>query len=294
VALALALALAAGLGRTLSAPLAELAERAEALDLDRLDRIFATGRTDEIGAVEASMSRMTRRLRLSVDALRAAERRAATGDLARQINHDVKNGLVPIRNVLRHLSEVAERDPAGLAAIYAERRGTLESSIDYLDQLARNYARLAPALTRTACDVNSLARDVAAAAARPGLDVTTRLDPSGPAIRADPIAVRRVLENLLTNAADAAAGGGGRVELRTERASGDARGAIRITVSDNGRGMTGEELDRAFGDFYTTKPDGTGLGLSVVRRLVADLDGSLRAETAPGEGSRFILEIPAA
>jgi signal transduction histidine kinase len=237
---------------------------------------------------------MTRRLRHSVDALRAAERRAATGDLARQINHDVKNGLVPIRNVLRHLTEVAERDPAGLATIYAERRGTLESSIEYLDQLARNYARLAPAVSRSACDVNALARDVATAAARPGLEVTTRLDPAAPAIRADPIAVRRVLENLVTNAADAVADGGGRVELSTERAGGGDRSMVRITVSDTGRGMTREELDRAFGDFYTTKPDGTGLGLSVVRRLVADLDGSLRAETAPGEGSRFILEIPAA
>jgi signal transduction histidine kinase len=69
---------------------------------------------------------------------------------------------------------------------------------------------------------------------------------------------------------------------------------VRLAVSDTGRGMTRQELDRAFSDFFTTKVSGTGLGLSVVRRLVTDLGGSLRAETAPGEGSTFTVELPVA
>ena len=90
---------------------------------------------------------MTARLRTSAARLRDAERRAAMGDLARQVNHDIKNGLVPIRNVLRHLDEVARHEPEPLAAMFAERRGTLESSVSYLETLARNYARLSPAAT---------------------------------------------------------------------------------------------------------------------------------------------------
>jgi two-component system sensor histidine kinase HydH len=57
--------------------------------------------------------------------------------------------------------------------------------------------------------------------------------------------------------------------------------------------MTRAELDHAFDDFFTTKAGGTGLGLSVVRRLVADLSGTLRVQTEPGTGSRFIVELPA-
>jgi signal transduction histidine kinase len=57
--------------------------------------------------------------------------------------------------------------------------------------------------------------------------------------------------------------------------------------------MTQDELDRAFTDYHTTKPGGTGLGLSVVRRLVADLDGSLAVRTAPGEGTTVTIELPA-
>jgi signal transduction histidine kinase len=70
-------------------------------------------------------------------------------------------------------------------------------------------------------------------------------------------------------------------------------GGIRIAVADSGRGMSREELERAFDDFHTTKPTGTGLGLSVVRRLVADLGGSLQVTTEPGAGSRFTVELPA-
>ena len=71
-----------------------------------------------------------------------------------------------------------------------------------------------------------------------------------------------------------------------------ANGAVRIVVGDTGRGMSEEQLARAFDDFFTTKPDGTGLGLSVVRRLTTDLDGSVRVESAPGQGTVFTIELP--
>ena len=64
------------------------------------------------------------------------------------------------------------------------------------------------------------------------------------------------------------------------------------TVADTGKGMTKDQLEKAFGGFYTTKPGGTGLGLSIVRRLVLDAGGSLRVETKPGAGSKFIVELP--
>ena len=69
---------------------------------------------------------------------------------------------------------------------------------------------------------------------------------------------------------------------------------VRIDVADDGPGLAPDELARVFEDFYTTKPEGTGLGLSVARRLANDLGGSLKAESLPGEGSRFSLELPAA
>lgn len=294
LALALAVAVGVVLAAGVSRPLAQLAEKTRTVDLDRLDQTFSTGRTDELGALEDLLDAMSRRLRASTSRLREAERRAATGDLARQVNHDVKNGLVPIRNVLRHLSATADQKPEELALVFGERRGTLDASIAYLEELARNYARLAPAPEAASCDGAALVREVARAIVRPDLDVQLHAEPGLPAVGGDRVTVRRILENLAANAVDALGGRPGRVSLTVEPAGTASAPAVRFVVADTGPGLSREELDRVFEDFYTTKPGGTGLGLSVVRRLVGDLGGALKVETAPGQGSRFIVELPAA
>ena len=291
IALLLGMVLAAWLAAQIGRPLTALAEKTAALDLDRLDQEFDTDRTDEIGALSRLLDAMSARLRGSAARLREAERRATVGDVARQVNHDIKNGLAPIRHVLRHLSEVARDEPARLPAVFAERRGTLESSVEYLETLARNYARLTPAMDQAPCDVNAIVREVLAGAATRGAEVRLELAASLPAVRADTVVLRRILENLVGNAVDSLDGKAGTVTVSTtEPAPGSA---VRVTVADTGRGMTREELDHAFDDFFTTKAGGTGLGLSVVRRLVADLSGTLRVQTEPGAGSRFIVELPA-
>jgi signal transduction histidine kinase len=293
IAAPLALLAAGWLAGRISRPLTALAEQTAAIDLERLDQPFISDRDDEIGALAGVLAAMTERLRLGTVRLREVERRAATGDLARQVNHDVKNGLVPIRNVLRHLSQVARDAPASLPAVFEERRGTLEASLDYLDTLARNYARLSPALEPTLCDVNGVIAEVVRATGPGGATVRAETAPSLPRVPADPLALRRVLENLVSNALDSLAGrNDGVVTLGSEIVGAPEGAAVRLVVADNGPGMTRAELDRAFDDFHTTKPGGTGLGLSIVRRLVLDLGGALRIETAPGSGTRVILELP--
>ena len=284
-----AVAAAAWLASRISRPLTRLAEQTAAIDLERLDHDFATDRDDEIGSLSRLLGAMTARLRSGAVRLREAERRVAMGDLARQVNHDVKNGLVPIRNVLRHLDEVAGERPQSLAELYRERRGTLESSVTYLDTLARNYARISPAPSREPCDVNALVEELVRGNDGGGR-LRTALAPGLPEVAADRLMLRRVLENLIGNALESLDGQGGTVTVATEPAAGPT---VRITVADTGRGMSRDELEHAFDDFFTTKPGGTGLGLSIARRLVLDLGGALRIETAPGTGTRAVVELPA-
>ncbi|MBA3316628.1 MAG: HAMP domain-containing protein [Gemmatimonadales bacterium] len=289
----LALGLAAWISRLVSRPITELAAKTATVDLDRLDVDFATARDDEIGALSRLLGAMTARLRTGAARLREAERRVAMGDLARQVNHDIKNGLVPIRNVLLHLEQVARDRPETLAEVFDQRRGTLESSVAYLDTLARNYARLSPAAAPEACDVNAMVAEVVRASGAAA--VRTRLAGELPPAAADRVMLRRVLENLVGNAADSISSiKGGEVVVSTESITPHGAGpAVRVTIADTGPGMTRAELDRAFDDFYTTKADGTGLGLSIVRRLILDLGGALRIDTEPGAGTRATIEIPA-
>ncbi|HYL20717.1 MAG TPA: HAMP domain-containing sensor histidine kinase [Gemmatimonadales bacterium] len=293
---AIALLLAAWLSTRISRPLTALAAKTAAVDMDRLDVAFDSDRADEIGTLTRILGAMTERLRAGAARLREAERRLAVGDLARQVNHDIKNGLIPIRNVFRHLAQAVSEGPDRLAAAFRERQPTVESSISYLEGLAGNYARLSPQPGGEPCDVNVVVRETVARLGHTGqaelrVDLADALAPA----RADPLVVRRILENLIGNALDSLGSGAGRVTVSTEPIDGGANGSgVRITVADTGKGMTKDELNRAFGDFYTTKPGGTGLGLSIVRRLVLDASGALRVETQPGTGSRFFVDLPGA
>jgi len=285
-----ALLLASWLSTRISRPLTALAAKTADVDMDRLDVAFDSDRPDEIGALSRLLGAMTERLRAGAARLREAERRLAMGDLARQVNHDIKNGLIPIRNVFRHLGQAAGETPDRLAAAFRDRQATVDSSISYLENLASNYARLYPQPARESCDVNAVVRETVKRVGETGqanlrMELAEGLRP----VRTDPLVLRRILENLIGNAIDSLAARAGSVTVST-----GANGAagVRITVADTGQGMTQEELNRAFDDFYTTKPGGTGLGLSIVRRLVLDANGTLRVETEPGAGSKFIVELP--
>jgi len=218
------------------------------------------------------------------------------GDLARQVNHDIKNGLTPIRNVFRHFTETAATEPERLSAVFRERQGTIEAGIAYLENLAGNYARLYPAPAHEPCDVRHVIRETIGrlgAAGTPELRVELAEDL--PLACTDQLVLRRILENLVGNAVDSLDGRPGTVTISAAAGTpANGRPSVRITVADTGKGMTRPELDRAFDDFYSSKPGGTGLGLSIVRRLVLDANGALRVETQPGAGSRFIVELPGA
>jgi signal transduction histidine kinase len=170
----------------------------------------------------------------------------------------------------------------------------MDSSIAYLETLATSYARLSPPANRRPCDLNALVADVASAAqARERVEIETELAGTLPNVIGDPIAFRRILENLIANAVDSLESKPGRVTISTESIRRDGELTVGMTVADTGRGMTTEETGKIFNDFYTTKEGGTGLGLSIVRRLVMDVQGTIRVESAPGRGTRIIIEIPA-
>jgi signal transduction histidine kinase len=258
---------AIALAARVAEPLAVLTAETERLDLDRLDVNFTTNRNDEIGTLSRVLGALVKRLRSSTVRLREAERRATIGDLSRQVTHDIKNGLAPLRHVLRHFDQVARDDPGGLAPVFAERRATLDASVAYLDALARNYALLTPRTQAQRIDVNAIARSIVVP---DNITLRLALDPAMPSITADPVGVRRIIENITSNAI-AAMSTGGTLTITTT-------GAGLLTIEDTGSGMTEEQLARAF--------EGPGLGLSIVRRLVTDLAATLSVTTAPGQGTR--------
>jgi signal transduction histidine kinase len=178
--------------------------------------------------------------------------------------------------------------------VFAERRQTVDSSIAYLETLATSYQRLSRPAERRDCDLNALINEVVRAAqGHEHVDVSTELA-NLPRVLGDPLAFRRILENLIANAVDSLYSTSGRIVVSTALINREGElPIVRMIVADTGRGMSADEAKRIFDDFYTTKASGTGLGLSIVRRLVMDVHGTIAVESTLGKGTRMIVDIPA-
>ena len=237
------------------------------------------------------------------DLLRA-QKASAWQEVAQRIAHEIKNPLTPIQlsaqRLLRHIErsegDRPESSRSEFEKLVAECAGlierevyTLESLVDEFSQFARfPAARLAPA------DVNPI---VASAVdlfhgRLEGITLRTELAASLPLIKADCELLRRVVANLIDNAAEAMEGASVRQLRVSTRAEGDGD-AVAIEISDSGHGISPEDKQRLFLPHFSTKERGTGLGLAIASRIVAEHNGTIRVEDNVPTGTRFVIRFPA-
>lgn len=221
----------------------------------------------------------------------AASERAARGDaiaaMAAAVAHDVRNPLGVIRGAVELLRE---RSGARLDPRDASRLQDVLGEVERLRRLTQEFLELAaePALQRTATDLAALAGDAARASAalHPDLEVHLELEEL-PEAQVDAARLRRVLGNLLANAAEA---GAREVTIR-----GEVEGRrVRLVVEDDGPGIDGALRTRLFEPFASGRAGGTGLGLAVSRRIVERHGGTLALVPAEGKGAAFELTLPVA
>ncbi|MFZ0389854.1 MAG: HAMP domain-containing sensor histidine kinase, partial [Calditrichia bacterium] len=278
--------------RAVTRPLNELALAAGNISLEKLNvRFWVKNNNDEVGLLATAMQQMVRRLRLSRRALARAEQKAAHAEIARQVNHDIKNGFIPIRNVMTHWSEVAEKEPEKLVKIFRERKDTILESVAYLESLAHSYLRLQPAKNVRVVKVNDVIRqllDQYEDYPEKNIHFITELTPQNPEVQADPLQLRRALENLLRNAIDAI-GESGEIHFH----SGLRKNQVQISVTDNGSGIAQEVMDKLFTQNISTKPEGSGMGLMNVKRIIEDIGGRVTVEKNPAGGTTIHLNLPA-
>lgn len=228
-------------------------------------------------------------------AARQAEKLAALGTLSAGLAHELNNpiGIISSRIELM-LMEAESRE------LPAEVRADLEVLHRHAQRVARiaqgllSFSRHSPA-ERGPVDLNRVVEEtlllVEKQMSKEGIRVGARLDRALPPLLGDANALQQVVLNLLTNAREAMAAGG---QIRVETGPAPGRpGWVRLTVADTGRGISAEELPKIFDPFYTTKAEGTGLGLSVSYGIVKDHHGTVDVRSEPGKGTTFVLTFPA-
>jgi two-component system, NtrC family, sensor histidine kinase HydH len=226
------------------------------------------------------------RQRKSNESLRRAERLKSLGEMAAGMAHEVKNPLAAIRSSAQILGERVSGKEAEFAHIVV-------SEVDRLNQVVNeflDYARPAP-LKREPVLLSSLLDScielLAPVIAQAGAKVDKAYPEAERKVNADPNQLRQVFLNLILNAVQAMRAGG-RMTLGVRQES----GSTRVVVRDTGPGIPSDKLRQVFEPFYSTKPGGTGLGLPIAQRIVAEHGGRLKIESTPAEGTTATVILP--
>ena len=222
--------------------------------------------------------------------LTEAERLAATGELAAGVAHEIRNPLAAIVNATTLLGEeeslTREERSSTLGAVRTEARRLNRILSDFLVfARPREPKRLAGDIREVIDHVVALIREDPGRARRVELDV--RVDPAVPSFVFDADQITQVLWNITLNGVEAL-DDRGRIRIDV----GFRGSSVAIAVSDTGHGMSAEERRRIFDPFYSRKPAGTGLGLTLAHRIVTAHGGRIEVESAPGRGTCFTILLP--
>jgi two-component system nitrogen regulation sensor histidine kinase NtrY len=229
-----------------------------------------------------------------------AQRSAAWQEVAQRVAHEIKNPLTPIQLSTERISRLIERAGADSpscellaavgdsASLIGREVGTLKTLVDEFSAFAR-FPTSKPAPTRVN-DILENALNVFEGRLN-GIAIHRELSPDLPIVQADPDQMKRVVVNLIDNAAEALEQSL-RKEIWVRSTLDPERDIVEITVADSGPGISPEAKERLFLPYFSTKRSGTGLGLAIVNRIVAEHRGSIHAEENLPTGTKFVLELP--
>lgn len=226
------------------------------------------------------------------DLLRA-QKVLAWHEVAQRIAHEIKNPLTPIQLAAQRLRKKFLARAADLDQVLLESTESIEREVAGLKQLVDEFSKFArlPELVPRPVEFGKVIDSVLALyRGLADIEWDVQLDPELGWVRVDVQQMRRVLINLIDNAVAAVEGRG---TIRIGARCVGPGGALRIEVADSGPGIPPADRGKMFVPYFSTKRKGTGLGLALVHKVVADHGGTIRVEDNQPHGARFVIEIPA-
>ncbi|MGC2550554.1 MAG: ATP-binding protein [Candidatus Sulfotelmatobacter sp.] len=292
----LAILLSSWAAARVTRPVERLAHAAQEVAAGNWDVYVDVSGSDELGQLADSFNRMTTELLAQKERLVQAERVAAWRELARRLAHELKNPLFPLQLTMENLVRARQQSSEQFEEVFRESSRTLLAEIANLKGIIGRFSEFSkmPQPQLRPVQINDVVRGVMQlfqaqleAPGRAKIQCEMQLDPHMKPISADAELLHRAISNLVLNAVEAMPQGG-KLTLRTQREA----GKVRIEVEDTGPGMTAEERERIFTPYYTSKAQGTGLGLAIVQSVVSDHGGRVWVHGEPGQGTRFVIELP--
>lgn len=290
VVMVLAFVLSGLVAERVTKPLQLLNDKLKKMRFDGKNEKIVYGRKDEVGMLVREYNNMVDKLDESIVQLVRSERETAWREMARQIAHEIKNPLTPMKlNIQFMLRSLQLEDTGKFKERFRKLSGMLIEQIDNMASIASAFSDFAKMSEthRERFDVGETVTRCAALFRNSVGRLECGVEP-GLWIDADREQMRRVLVNLLKNAGQSIADKErGRIRVEARKSGGQ----VEIRIEDNGSGISEEIREKIFEPNFTTKTSGMGLGLAICRRIVESYGGEIGFETECGKGTVFFIRL---
>lgn len=269
-----------------------ISEKMKAVNLGQLNEAIDWRRDDEIGELVKEYNKMVAKLDESAVALAKSEREGAWREMARQVAHEIKNPLTPMKLSLQYLQKSIANKSANVEELTANVAKTLVEQIEHLNHIAGEFSQFAN-IGNPKNEVVELNEVIKLVTQLHSIDDRIRIDwnpgPQKVMVNADRTHLNRLFTNLVLNAMQAIPAERNVQINIDEKINGSS---VLIQVKDNGNGIDAELQSKIFTPNFTTKTSGTGLGLAMSKGIVEQAKGKIWFETEAGVGTTFFVELP--
>jgi nitrogen fixation/metabolism regulation signal transduction histidine kinase len=279
------------ISNSITRPLTIISEKLRVLNLNKKNEPIEWKSKDEIGVLIGEYNKMIEELEHSARKLARSERESAWREMAKQIAHEIKNPLTPMKLSIQYLQRAIDSGDPNIEQMAKKVAKTLEEQIENLSSIATAFSSFAkmPKPQNEIINLNDLLRSIVDLFNREGnTSITFTTESESPLVFADKNQLVSVFNNLVKNALQSIPENRqGFVDLNIK----EVDGMVQASVSDNGGGIPVKLYEKVFVPNFTTKSSGTGLGLAITRQIVEGAGGRIWFESAENVGTTFFVQL---
>ncbi|MES2881337.1 MAG: HAMP domain-containing sensor histidine kinase, partial [Bacteroidota bacterium] len=261
------------------------------ITLSKTNEEIVWERKDEIGELVKHYNKMVHELEKSAEALAKSEREGAWREMARQVAHEIKNPLTPMKLTIQYLQKAINTNQPNVNELTTSVATTLIEQIDHLSKIAADFSQFANIGNKKIelLDLHAILGSlIDLFGANTNVTINWRKVEGSIILKADKTQMNRLFTNLFANALEAAGDKHAVINIAEQR----KKNKIIITIEDNGEGISEEIQSKIFTPNFTTKTSGTGLGLAMCKSIIEQFKGEIWFETTEGNGTKFFVQLP--
>jgi nitrogen fixation/metabolism regulation signal transduction histidine kinase len=291
--LAISIILAIVMSNWVTKPLRFLQTNLSLIQFGKKNQIIEYDKNDEIGVLIREYNKKLLELEQTAEQLAKSERESAWRDMAKQVAHEIKNPLTPMKLSIQQMMRVFEKENPAAKEKVDRLANSLIEQIDGLTRIANEFSNFAkmPSPLLEKVELVDIIKNVISIFEQEGVAIKFESSDNIIELQADKDQLIRAINNLLQNsiqAFDSKKDGVIRISIEV----GDD--FCKISIKDNGKGIPADRQNKVFVPYFTTKSTGTGIGLSITKQIIENHNGKIYFESQENKGTIFFVELPLA